>query len=182
MVDGKVCNALSESHSTKCYICEAKPTEMNNLNECLDKKVSTKYFEFFEYFLHLSYKSVMKMWQAKGPQQKQKVLERKREVRWNFRDKMDLLGDQPRDGGKGTSNNGNVPRNFFSNPRLSAEITVLNENLIHRCSTLLQSASGHKINVHKFNEYALDTAKGYYLPGTICLRRFTRCLFTDLLL
>jgi len=89
MVDGKVCNTLSESHSTKCYICEVKTTEMNNLNECLDKKVSTKFFEFglsplhakirfFEYFLHLSYKSVIKMWQARGPQQKQKVLERKR--------------------------------------------------------------------------------------------------------
>jgi len=57
---------------------------------------------------------------------------------------------------------------------LSSEITGLNENLIHRCSTLLQSASGHKINVHNFNEYALDTAKGlikeypwYYLPATV---------------
>jgi len=35
-------------------------------------------------------------------------------------------------------------------------------------------ASGHKVNVHKFNEYALDTAKGlnkeytwYYLPATV---------------
>lgn len=31
MVDGKVCNALSESSSAKCYICGANPKEMNNL-------------------------------------------------------------------------------------------------------------------------------------------------------
>jgi len=117
MVDGKVCNALSESHPTKCYICEAKPTDMNNLNEYLEIKVSTKCFEFglsalhakirfFEYFLHLSYKSDIKIWQARGLQQKQKVLERKREARRDFRDKIGLIVDHPRDGGKGTPNDG----------------------------------------------------------------------------
>jgi len=66
-------------------------------------------------------------------------------------------------------------RKFFSNPKLASEITGLNENLIHRCATIFQAiASGYKINLDKFNEYAIDTAKElikeypwYYLPATV---------------
>lgn len=98
MVDGKVCNALSESSSAKYNICGANPKEMNNLVKCLNKVVNKKYFEFglsplhakirfFEYFLHLSYKSVIKTWQVRGPEQKLKVLERKQKIQKEFREK-----------------------------------------------------------------------------------------------
>lgn len=45
MVDGKICSALSNTSSSKCYICEAKPTEMKNLEKCLTRKVHETRFE-----------------------------------------------------------------------------------------------------------------------------------------
>jgi len=67
---------------------------------------------------------------------------------------------KPRDGSRGSSNDGNVARKYFSNPTLASEVTRLNENLIHRCATILQAiASGYKINLDIFNEYDIDTAK-----------------------
>ncbi|XP_039233158.1 uncharacterized protein LOC120322169 [Drosophila yakuba] len=171
MVDGKVCNALTESSSAKCYICGANPKEMNDLDKCLNKVVNKEHFEFglsplhakirfFEYFLHISYKSSVKMWQVRDPEKKLEVMKRKQKIQKEFREKMGLIVDKPRDGGRGSSNDGNVARKFFSNPKLASDITGIDENLIHRCATILQAiASGYKINAKKFNEYALETAK-----------------------
>lgn len=87
------------------------------------------------------------------------MLHRKVQMQKDFRLKIGLLVDIPRSGGSGTSNDGNTARAFFNNPKMSAEITGINENVIVRCATLLQCmASGYKINVNKFGEFALDTA------------------------
>lgn len=102
-------------------------------------------------------------------------MERMQKIQKKFREKMGLIVDKPRDGGRGSSNDGNVTRKFFSNPKLASDITGIDENLIHRCATILQAiASGYKINANKFNEYALETAKQlikkyswYYLPATV---------------
>ena len=41
MIDGKVCNAVSSCSSAQCcYICEAKPTEMNNINILSKKEIN----------------------------------------------------------------------------------------------------------------------------------------------
>lgn len=90
MVDGKICNALSKTPSMKCYICGAKPTEMNDIQKCVVREVQKKYFEFglsplnsnirfFEHFLHtrISYKLKIKVWRARSLEQKLKILERK---------------------------------------------------------------------------------------------------------
>jgi len=185
MLDGKICNALSESSSMKCYLCGASPTEMNNLAKCISNDVITEYIEFglsplhakirfSEYFLHLSYKSEIKMWQVRGSDHKIKVMKRKQKILKKFREKMGIIVDKSRDGAKCSSNDGNVTRKFFSNPNLASKITGINENLIYRCATILQAASGYKININKFNTYALDTAKElineypcYYLPATV---------------
>ena len=38
MVDGKKCNNLTEATSTlSCYICKAKPSEMNELKNITEK-------------------------------------------------------------------------------------------------------------------------------------------------
>jgi len=59
--------------------------------------------------------------------------------------------DQPRSWGGGTSNDGNTARTFFSDTKLSADITGLDENVFIRCAILLQCmASGYKINSEKF--------------------------------
>jgi len=88
---------------------------------------------------------------------------------------MGIIVDTPRSGGSGTSNDGNTARAFFKNPKLAAEITGINEDIIIRYSILLQClASGYKINAAKFGEYALDTARKlislypwYYLPPSV---------------
>lgn len=40
MVDGKICSALSETSTSRCYICNATPKEMNKIDECLQKSVT----------------------------------------------------------------------------------------------------------------------------------------------
>lgn len=113
------------------FICGANPKEMNDLDKCLKKEGNKEYFEFglsplhakirfFEYFLHLSYKSVIKIWQARCPEKKLKVLDQKLKIQAAFREKMGIMVDKPRDGGRGSSNDGNVARKFFSNPKLAA--------------------------------------------------------------
>ncbi|XP_053951971.1 uncharacterized protein LOC128859204 [Anastrepha ludens] len=186
MVDGKVCNALSNTSSMKCFICGAKPTEMNNIEECVGRDVQEKYFEFglsplhsyirfFEYFLHISYKLDVKLWQVRSGELKSIVLKKKHQIQAEFREKMGLLVDAPKDGGRGNSNDGNTARKFFSNPSLASQITGIDEEVIARCPTILQAlASGYKINIKKFEKFALDTANKliemypwYYLPATV---------------
>jgi len=100
------------------------------------------------------------MWQVRDPEQKLKIKLRKHKMQKNFRKEMGFIVDKRRDGDRGSLNDGNVARKLFSNPKLSFEITGVDENLIHRCATIPQAiASGHKINAYKFNEYALETAK-----------------------
>jgi len=85
-----------------------------------------------------------------------------KKIQKEFREKMGIIVDKPRDDGKGSSNDGNVARKFFSNPKLVSKITGINENenLIYRCATILQLiASGYKNNINNFKTYALDTAK-----------------------
>jgi len=161
MVDGKICSALSHTSSSKCYICEAKPTEMDDLENCLKKKVSESRFEFglsplhsyirfFEYFLHVSYRLALKSWRVSTPEGKQVLSTRQSQMQNDFRIRMGIIVDTPRSGGSGTSNDGNTARAFLKNPKLAAEITGINEDIIIRCSILLQClASGYTIKNSK---------------------------------
>lgn len=186
MVDGKVCNSLSQTSSAKCYICKANPKEMNDIEACLQKVVHKEnyefglsplhsYIRFFEYFIHVAYRLDLKKWQIRSTDEKNKFMDRKREIQSKFRSEMGLLVDRPRPGGSGTSNDGNTARRFFNNPGLAAKITGVDEGLITRCAVLLQAmTSGYKINIDKFKIFALDTAKAlvekypwFYLPPSV---------------
>jgi len=76
IVDGKICNALSDTSAVKCYICNAKLTEMNDLEKCLEKNVNKNSFEFglsplhsyirfFKYFLNGAFRLDQKSWQRR---------------------------------------------------------------------------------------------------------------------
>lgn len=54
MVDGKVCNALSDTSLAKCYIYKATRKELNDINNCVRKPTDVKN-------IHLAYQ--MKLWQ-----------------------------------------------------------------------------------------------------------------------
>jgi len=147
MVDGKICSALSHTSSSKCYICKAKRTKINDLENCLKKKVYESRFEFglsplssyirfFEFFLHVSYRLDLKSWRVNTTEGKQVLSTRKSPMQNDFRIRMGIIVDTPRSGGSGTSNDGNTA--FFKNPKLAAEIMAIDEDIIIRCSILLQ--------------------------------------------
>lgn len=136
MVDGKVCSALSDLSTSRCYICGATPKEMNDLNKYLNKVPDASKFEFglsplhsyirfFEYFIHVSYRINIKKWQVRSAEDKASVAQRK-----EFIQQLGLIVDKPRSGGSGTSNDGNSARKFFHNSQISAEVTGIRKDLI----------------------------------------------------
>ncbi|XP_071579320.1 uncharacterized protein [Temnothorax nylanderi] len=184
MVDGKVCNALSNSSAMCCYICGATPKEMNFILSLRSRSVNTAKFRFglsvlhahirfFECLLHIAYRLDVKTWKV-SKTIKPLVNERKKKLQDAFREKMGLLVDIPKPG-FGTSNDGNTARRFFKNPKLSAEISGIDENLIRRFGVILKAMSaGLPINVKTFEVYCLDTAETYvklynwyYMPASV---------------
>jgi len=54
MIDGKVCNALTSTLSSrKCYVCRATPTEMYKLDVSTQKEVDFTVYEFGLSTLHV---------------------------------------------------------------------------------------------------------------------------------
>lgn len=186
MIDNKICNIMTNMQSSmKCYLCGASPKEMNDLNLIKEKIVKDEYFSFglsslhcwircFECLLHISYRINIKCWAVRDESHKRNVEQRKSEIQTAFRIRLGLLVDVVKQG-KGTSNDVNTARKLFANPKLSAIITGLDENLITRFGVLLQAiASGKRINVSKFESYAFETAEifvslysWYYMPVSI---------------
>ncbi|GBL89092.1 hypothetical protein AVEN_255229-1 [Araneus ventricosus] len=88
IVDGKVCNAVSSCPSTQtCYLCGAKPNEVNKLPVIPKKEVSKEFLPFgisllhswirlMKCVLHISYRLKIKTWQARGAEKKKKYLKK----------------------------------------------------------------------------------------------------------
>lgn len=83
MLDMKVISALTESSSQSCYICRAKPTQMNNLDvvHMLSVKedhlkyglsVLHAYIKLLEVVLHIAYKLDYKKTSLRGATQKER--------------------------------------------------------------------------------------------------------------
>lgn len=184
MVDGKICNALADSSGMRCYICRATISKMNNLEyiQNIPEQPETfqfglsvlhAYIRFFECLLHIAYRLDIKTWKVKQAD-KPKLETRKLSIQNSFREKMGLIVDIPKPG-FGTTNDGNTARRFFANPKLSSEITGINEDLIHKFGVILKTInSGLDINVNNFRKYCLDTAQKYvelynwyYMPTSV---------------
>lgn len=185
MVDGKICNNLTDTMSTQsCYVCGAKPKEMNDLKKITEKLprienysfgISTlhAWIRFFECCLHISYRIGIECWQVKG-ENREKMETRKKQVIENLRSKLGILVDKPKPG-YGSTNTGNTARIFFQNFKESAEITGVNEELIRRFYNILQVIScGYELDAEKFKDYATQTAEKYvsnypwyYMPPTV---------------
>jgi hypothetical protein len=186
MVNGKVCNSMTDTRSAQiCYICGAKPTEVNNLSKVYSKTPNVKHYSyglsvlhswirFMECCLHISYRLTIKVFQVRGDNNKKVVAERKKIIIDELRQKLGILVDQPKPG-FGSTNDGNTARTFFRNPEVSAQITGLNEELIRRFSVILKAMStGFRINTEKFEAYAKETAQlyidtypWYYMPPSV---------------
>lgn len=149
MVDGKVCNAATDTASTmRCYICGQTSKDFNNLKKVETNKESLKFglsilhgrIRFFEQLLHLAYKAPLKKWQARSTDEKQLVKETKERIQKSFREEMGLLVDIPKVG-FGNSNDGNTSRRFFNDPESSSRITGIDISLIKRFNTILEVLS-----------------------------------------
>lgn len=185
MVDGKVCNALTETTSTQtCYICGATSKNFNNIEAMINRGINRDNLGFglsvlhgwirmFEFLLHLGYKLPIKKWQARLSD-KEIVAKNKARIQKEFRERCGLIVDMPKPG-FGNTNDGNTARRFFKNVELSSEITKIDIVLIKRIHTvMIVVASGHEINNEKFKKFCHDTARyfvekypWYYMPPTV---------------
>ena len=171
MIDGKVCNAATDTLSTmRCYICGQTSKDFNNLKDVSNVNVEALQFglsvlhariRFFESLLHLAYKLPLKKWQARTPAEKKTVKETKERIQKDFREQMGLLVDVPK-AGYGNTNDGNTSRRFFAEPDTSSRISGINVDLIKRFGVILEVvSSGFAINAEKFSTYAHTTAMLY---------------------
>lgn len=174
MIDGKICTTLSDialSNST-CYICGAKPTQMNDINKIHCRTVDSNAYNFglstlhirircMELLLHISYNLPFKKWSVRDPALKKQREITKRRIQEEFRKELGLLIDYVKQG-SGTTNDGNTARRFFSEISTTAKITGLDESLIRRFSVIMQAIScGQVIDPKKFGLFALETAKKF---------------------
>lgn len=173
MIDGKVCNAIADNASAqRCYLCQATSKDFNNIDAMLKRKINEDYVQFglstlhawirfFECCLHVGYKLEIKKWQARTANDKENVKNRKASIQKGFRIRSGLIVDQPKPG-FGSSNDGNTARRFFEDSTTSASITGVDEDLIKRFHIILQTlSSGHEIDMIRFQDYALQTARDY---------------------
>src|SRR5699024_9905130 len=112
---------------------------------------------FMEYILKLSYNLQFKTWRSTAATKPINKHSKKR-VQDGFQDKLGLKVDCVKQG-KGTTNDGNTSRKFFQNPKITAEITEIDKNLIQRLATILEviCCQSHT-NAQKFGIYAKETA------------------------
>lgn len=175
MIDAKVCTYLSEARSNaSCYLCLAKPTEMNRLDAVTSKIVCSDLYEFglsslharincMECLLHIAYRLDFKRWAARSDEHKEMLQTRKKIIQNKFKDELNLLIDIVKQG-SGTTNDGNTARKFFEFPNKTAAITGLDEDLIKRFAVILQAiTSGEQVDIIKFRDYARKTAEKYVL-------------------
>ena len=116
------------------------------------------WIRFFECLLHISYKlDVQKSQRSK--ECAEQIETRKKRIQHDFKEKLGLLVDFPRQEGSGNSNDGNTARRFFQAATISAEITGIDITLIKKFHVILQViSSGRTVDVEKFDVDATKTA------------------------
>lgn len=124
MVDGKICNHLSNNQSTlTCFICGATPKNMNNLELIYKRPKSTEFYRyglstlhawmrFLECVLNISCNMPFKKWSVRNSADKILKEEKLEQIRKDFRERTGLLISCVKQG-TGTTNDGNTARRFF---------------------------------------------------------------------
>ncbi len=184
MIDGKVCQALTDTPSAStCVVCHATPKMMNNLDAVRNRQEREDVFRFglstlhawirfMDCILHIAYNLPSVKWSATTKEQKDLKAATKARIQEEFRQETGLIIDVPRQG-SGNSNDGNTARRFFANPEVTSSITGVNLGLISRFSVILQTiVSGGSVD--KFEVCAFDTAnlfvnkyEWYYMPAYV---------------
>mgnify|MGYP000433311572 CR=1 FL=1 len=150
MIDGKILTIVNGSKAmSNCPICKVTPKEMNKLPAVFDE-VATQAathmamsplharIKFMEIILKISYNSEFQTWRAVTEGAKAAKLRKKQEIQTKFREILGLHVDKVRQG-MGTCNTGNTSRRFFADPKTTAEITGVDQTLIQRFVTILDT-------------------------------------------
>lgn len=151
MIDGKICNAATGTKSTsRCYICGATSKEFSSTEKAGITNLTGLNFglsilhariRLFESILHLAYKLPVKKYrERRTEEEKQLEAQKKAHIQERFRAETGLLVDMPKPN-FGNTNDGNTSRRFFENPRLAADITGVNFELIYRLKVILETIS-----------------------------------------
>ena len=91
----------------------------------------------FEFLLHISYRLEIKKWLIRGNDDKEVCGKKKRIIQNKFIEELGLRVDFPRQGGSGTSNDGNAARREFKHFDLFSSITDIDKELIERLANIL---------------------------------------------
>ena len=152
MVDGKVVHVATGTASTqRCSMCGLTSSRFNDLQAVAAQPVSNLeygmsslhcWIRCFECLLHVSYRLTVNLKKGRIPPDERPRFEaRKQEVRDALRQKMGLRVDEPRDGGSGSSNDGNTARRAFCSPGDFAACTGIQQQLIEDIHVILQAIS-----------------------------------------
>lgn len=101
MIDGKVVDHLTDTSTTNCNICDAKPTQMNKLDVLKELTINKDNFQFglstlhcrirfMECLLHIAYRVSIKRTDARGSD-KEIVKERKAQIQNAFKELTGIL-------------------------------------------------------------------------------------------
>jgi len=175
MVDGKVCNAAMDNSSTmRCYVCNATSKDFNSIDEIVKRPVAEESLKFglsplhcrirtMESLVHLADKlPIAKHTRSKLSADEKYLFDaNKARIRKQLREELGLLIDVVKSG-FGNTNDGNTARRFFDNIEKVASVTNLDIELLKKFKIVLQVIScGKKVNISKFENHCLQTAKYY---------------------
>ena len=178
---------MSRPKTLRCFLCNATSSVFNDL-DTLATKFPTKeenlvygsvcdlyaWMRAFDAINSLSDKLIAKKWRP-GKDQKDTVESRKNIRNAAYKDQMNLLVDAARSGGVGNSNTGNTARRAFQDEATFAQITGVDQGLIHDIHTLLIGINVDiPLNLEKFRAKGYATAKKwvelypwYHMPVTL---------------
>lgn len=175
IIDGKVLNFITGTHSTNCPICHCTPKEFNVKTNFSNGKFAPKdsglmhgvsplhaFIRFLENLLHVSYKLDNRCTRSTTEAQKQSALERKYMVQARLFKEMGLRVDFVRQGGAGSSNDGNTARRAFRDHKKFADILEIDADLVKRLRIVLVTISHNlTVNPDAFEEYCRRTTERY---------------------
>ena len=149
MIDGKVHANVTRTSTQCCTICKASPKQMNDLEGVRKRDIDSAslmlglstmhaWIRFFEAIVHLSYKLDIQKWRTSTREDKERLAAKKQHVQELFWERLHLHVDKPRQGGAGSSNDGNTSRRAFQAETEFADITGVDSDLIHRLHVILQ--------------------------------------------
>lgn len=115
--------------------------------------------KFMECILNISHKLDLKKWRVSGKRGSKMMKDKETVVRAAFNKTLGLAPNSVKQG-FGNTSDGNMSRRFFANYRISSEITGIDEELIRRFKTILNTINCTDLmDVGKFEEFCKETAR-----------------------